>query len=275
MSVSISLKRLVLITVLMFLVNIISLAQKSGKQNDWEVGISGGASQFLNSINPNSDALFKKFNYWNSDLNISFSLYLIRNISNQFSVEFEWHTTKLSGTWNQNSVYAVPQSAIDLGLPYPDPFKTGINEFDLMLSVNLNNAFFPKFENEKWYVFIKGGVGGVLLKGYQSLYPYRTLWNPFKYSIAYGTGLSYKIDNKVKVKLGLTLRQVETDRLDGIHTMRPNAPNDAYFNVKEVYCSTYLGIIYSLNGGKVNKSGRYNKDFPWFQPASKKYKGHN
>ena len=274
MSVSLSLKRLVLVTILMFLVTGISFAQKSTKQSNWEVGIYGGASEFLKSINPNPDAQYKKFNYWNSNLNSSFSLCLIRKISSQFSAEIEWNTSKLSGTWNQNSGYDVPKSAIDLGLPYPNPFKTGINEFDFMLSVNINKVFFSKHRNDKWYVFIKGGGGAVLLKEYQALFPYATTGNPFKYSVAFGAGLSYKIDDKVKLKLGLTFRQVETDRLDGIHTMKPEAPYDAYYNVKEVYCSTYFGITYALNGKKGNNSYRYKNDFPWFNPVSKKYKSH-
>jgi len=274
MSISLFVKRLVLITILMFQVATIIRAQNFGKQHKWEVGISGGATEFLNSINPNSEAQYKKFNYWNSNLNSSFSLSVIRNISSQFSAEIEWITSKLSGTWNQNSGYEVPQSAIDLGLPYPDPFKTGINEFDLMVSINLNKVILPKSKNDKWYVFIKGGGGVVLLKEYQALFPYSTPGNPFKYSIAYGTGFSYKIDDKVKIKLGLTFRQVETDRLDGIHTMKPDNPYDPYFNVKEVYCSVYLGMTYTLNGGKGNKSGHLSKAFPWFQPASKKYKSH-
>ena len=274
MSVSLSLKRLVLVTILIFQVTIINFAQKPGKQHNWEVGISVGASKFLNSINPNSDAQYKKFNYWNSNLNSSFSLFLIRNISSQFSAEFEWQTSKLSGTWNQNSGYAVPKSAIDLGLPYPNPFKTGINEFDLMLCANLNKVFFKKIKNERWYIFIKGGGGAVLIKEFQALYPYATSGNPFKYSIAYGAGFSYKIDDKVKLKLGLTFRQVETDRLDGIHTMRPVPPFDAIYNVKEVYSSTFLAVTYTLSGTKGKIFGRNNKYFPWFRPASKKYKGH-
>ena len=177
-------------------------------------------------------------------------------------------------TWNQNSDYEVPKSALDLGLPYPEPFKTGINEFDLMLSVNLNKVFLPKLRNDNWHVFIKGGGGAVLIKEYQALFPYATTGNPFKYSIAYGAGLSYKIGDKLKLKLGLTFRQVETDRLDGIHTMRPVAPYDAIFNVKEVYSSTCLGITYTFSGAKGKIFGRNNKNFPWFQPASKKYKGH-
>lgn len=272
MSVSLPLKRLVLVIILIFLVTSITFAQKSWKQGNWEVGISSGASKFLNSINPNSDAQYKKFNYWNTNLGSSFSLYVIRNISSKFSAEFEWHTTKLSGSWNQNSGFDVPQRAIDLGLPYPDPFLTGINEFDLMLSVNLNKVFLPKYRNNKWYVFIKGGGGAALLKEYQALYPYATSGNPFKYSIAYGAGLSFKVYEKVKLKLGLTFRKVETDRLDGIHTMKPEAPYDAYFNVKEVYSQAYFGFTYDLNARSGYNSSRRTNKFPWFHPTTKKYK---
>ena len=127
MFVQVSLKAFILATVLIFQLTTSTSAQKTGKDYRWEIGFSGGASMFLNSINPNSDAEYKKFNYWNSDLNGSISLSLIKKITSQFSAEFEWQTTKLSGTWNKDNGYLIPQRAVELGLPYPDPFKTGIH----------------------------------------------------------------------------------------------------------------------------------------------------
>ena len=272
MFVQVSLKPFILATVLIFQLTTSISAQKSGKDYLWEISFSGGASMFLNSINPNSDAEYKKFNYWNSDLNSSISLSIIRKITSQFSAEFEWQTTKLSGTWNKDKGYLIPQKAVELGLPYPDPFKTGIHEFDLMLSVNLNKVILPKIKNEKWCLFVKGGGGAVLLKGYQSLFPYSASGNPFKYSIAYGAGLTYIIAEKIKLKLGITIRQVETDRLDGVHSTRSVSPYDAYFNVKEVYSTTYIGLVYGLFGYKTDNSNVKIDPHPWFQPSSRKYK---
>jgi hypothetical protein len=273
MSVQVSLKKYILAAVLIFQFVTSISAQKTGSDYRWEVGFSGGASMFLNSINPNSDAEYKKFNYWNSDLNSSFSLSLLKKITSQFSAEFEWQTTKLSGTWNENNGYPVPQRAVELDLPFPGPFKTGIHEFDLMISVNLNKIISPKIKNEKWSVFIKGGGGAVLLKGYQSLFPYSTSGNPFKYAIAYGAGLNYTIADKIKLKLGITIHQVETDRLDGVHSTRTVSPYDAYFKVKEVYSTIYIGIVYGLFEYKIgNPQGKVDP-YPWFQPSSRKYKG--
>ena len=274
MSVTLLSKLFVLITIFSIQITSIVFAQKPRDIRNWEVGISWGASKFLNSINPNSDAEYNRFNYWNSDLNPSFSLSVIKNISSEFSIEFEYSTTRLSGTWNDNSGYAVPYSAISLGLPYPNPFKTGINEFDLMLSVNLNKVFMPKIKNDKWYLFIKGGGGGTLLEGHKALFPYSAAVNPFKNSLIYGAGFSYKINGKINLKLGFMFRRIDSDRLDGIHTLKTVAPYDPYFNIKEVYSSTFLGFTYALNGVRNKKTGYYNIRFPWFRPASKKYNGH-
>ena len=273
MFVQVSLKPFILASVLIFQLTTSISAQKSGTDYLWEVGFSGGASMFLKSINPNSDAEYKKFNYWNSDLNGSISLSLIRKITSQFSAEFEWQTTKLSGTWNENNGYVIPQRAVELGLPYPDPFKTGVHEFDLMLYVNLNKVIVPKIKNEKWCVFVKGGGGAVLLKSYQSLFPFSTSGNPFKYSIAFGAGLTYTVADRIKLKLGITIHQVKTDRLDGVHSTRSVMPFDAYFNVKEVYSTVYLGMVCGLFEYKTRNSHGKIDPYPWFKSSSKKYKG--
>jgi hypothetical protein len=271
MRVQLLLNRLVLASVLILSFSTICLSQKKRNIRDWEVGISVGGTRFLNSIDPNSDAVNKKFNYWNSDLNGSFALSVIKNISAQFSAEVQWQTTKLSGKWNENSGYAVPFSAISLGLPYPDPFKTGVNEFDLIFSINLNKIIAPKSKNDKWHVYLKGGGGVALLKGYKALFPYTTSGFPFKYSILYGTGVSYKIDEKIKFHLGFKIHKLETDRLDGIHTIKSYDPYEPISNVKEVFYCLNMGVSFNLAEFGKRSYGK-NDLYPWFRPSTKKYK---
>jgi len=247
----------------------------SGDRNNWEFGFTGGASQFRNSINPNSDATFKKFNYWNADYNTAITVSIIKNFSPKFSAEFEFLTTKLSGSWNENSGYGIPLPATSQNLP--SPFKTGINQFTLMFVPNLNKIVAPNSANDKWYLFIKLGIGASFLKEYKGLYPYGK-GNGFEYALAYGGGLSYTINEKIKLKLGTTWYRVESDRLDGVHTMRPVQSPDArddnsvfYFNLKELYVYPYVGMTYGF--GQIQSKAHFirgnNSRFLWFKPSSK------
>ena len=130
----------------------------------WEFGFSGGLSKFLTSSNPNADAVYTKFNYWDSKLNVGISLSAIRHISPVFSFEFNYLKSGVSGSWDANKGYPVPPKVIEEGLSVPPPFKTGINQFSLSLNTNLNKLFFPKQADDNWYIYLKGGAGYSLLK---------------------------------------------------------------------------------------------------------------
>jgi len=272
----------VLIAVIMLFVVQNSVAQYSrrsgsGDRNTWEFGFTGGASQFLNSINPNSDAFIKKFNYWNANYNAAITLSIIKNFSSKFSAEFEFLTTKLSGSWNENNGYEIPPQAIFEGLQYPLPFKTGINQFTINFVPNLNKIFAPNSLNEKWYLFLKGGIGATFLKEYSGLYPYNKPGNGFEYALVYGGGLSYTINEKIKFKLGATWYRIDTDRLDGVHSLKPNGDitkNESYYyNVKEKYLYPYIGMTYGF--GQIQSKAHFirgnNSKFLWFK-SSKKYR---
>jgi len=249
----------------------------SDVMNSWEFGFSGGVSQFLTSINPNSDATYKKFNYWNNDFNSAVTLSVTKNFSPKFGAEFEFLTTKLSGSWNTNSPYGVPLPATPTN--FPGPFKTGINQFSLLLVPNLNKIIAPN-SSSKWNLFVKVGISALLLKEYSGLYEY-VKDNGFKYALAYGGGFSYTINEKLKIKLGSMWYIVDTDRLDGVHTMRPFQSPDArddnsvfYFNVKERYMYPYIGVTYGI--GKAQSKAHFiqgnNSRFLWFKKARHKYR---
>jgi len=271
---------LVLSTIAILLISQNTFAQytrlRAGTENSWEFGFSGGASKFLNSINPNSDALYRKFNYWNTNFNVGITLSVIKNISPKFSAEFEYLTTKLSGSWNNNNPYGIPYPATAQNLPAP--FKTGINQFTLMIVPNLNKIIAPNFVNDTWYVYLKAGFGAAILKEYSGLFPYNKPGNGFEYVLAYGGGVSYSINDKFKLKLGATWYRVETDRLDGIHTTRPGVAitSDAsfYFNVKEKYLYPYIGVTYGIGqtNSKAHFIQRNNNRSMWFKSTSRKYK---
>lgn len=256
----------------------------SGGESSWKIGFSVGVSKFLTSINPNSDAVFKKFNYWNTDYNAAITLSVIKKFSPKFSGEFEFQTTKLSGNWNENNGYPVPLRAIDLGLLYPTPFKTGVNQFNLMLVANLNQIVAPNRASDKWYLFVKGGGGAAFLKEYSALFPYSIPGNKFEYTIVYGGGLSYQIDEKIKLNLGVTWYRVETDRLDGVHTLKPGVVKetsnaDFFFNIKERYIYPYIGMTYALGQRTISKAEskanviqKNRSRTPWVKPTKRKFK---
>jgi hypothetical protein len=235
-----------------------TVAQNGRRSSDdassWEIGFSGGLSRFLTSINPNSDAIYKKFNYWNADFNAGITISVVKIISPKFSAGFELMTTKLSGSWNVNNGYPIPPLAIALGLPYPNPFKTGVNVANLFVLANLNKIVAPNRANDKWFLFAKGGFGLAFLKEYSGLYPLGQPGNLYKYTYVLGGGISYTVNEKVKLKLGTSWYRVETDRLDGVHTLKPggNYENNTgfAFNIKERYIYPYIEVTYGL--GKAN-----------------------
>ena len=257
--------------------------RSSGEMSSWQIGFSAGASRFLTSINPNSDAIYKKVNYWNANFNAAVSLSVIKTISPKFSSEFEFMTTKLSGSWNKNSGFPHPAAVGDVT---PNPFKTGINQFNLILIANLNQIIAPNSASDTWYLFIKGGGGASFLKEYSGVFPFS---QEFKYTILYGAGLSYKINDQINLKLGSTWYRVETDRLDGLHTARPGGGiGDAgfYFNIKERYIYPYIGMTYGFGQAQSNarvskaksrrtiwkKISKNNSHSNWTKPSRKKNK---
>jgi len=250
--------------------------RSSGDASSWEIGFSGGLSKFLTSINPNSDAIHPKFNYWNADFNAGITISVVKIISPKFSAGFELHTTKLSGSWNVNNGYPLPPAA---GGVIPNPFKTGVNVADLFVLANLNHIVAPNSSNDKWFLFAKGGFGLTFLKEYSGLYPLVQPGNLYKYTIVLGGGASYTVNEKVKLKLGTTWYRVESDRLDGVHTLKPGLPlgtdPNYEYNVKERYIYPYIEVTYGF--GKANfkahffKKSRITRSI-WFKHTKKKQK---
>ena len=227
------------------------------RDTSWEVGVSAGTSNFVKTINPNSDAPYKKFNYWNSDLNAGFSASVIKNFSTKLSAEIELFSTKLSGTWNSTSGYPVPPMAIANGLTVPKPFETGVNQINAFVAVNLNQLFKPQRINDKWYIFAKGGIGVGILKANSSLYAFPRP-NEGVYSTLYGAGVAYRVNQNIKLKAGLTFTRVSSDRLDGIHELIPGKPltgSDSYYfyNIKERFAYPYIAVTYRIGRKKKKK----------------------
>ena len=221
----------------------------------WEIGVSGGLSRFVTAFNPNQDAVLKKFNYWNDDINPAFSLSVIKNFSPTLSGELEWVNTKLSGSWNTKNGYPIPPRDVANGISIPQPFETGINEFDFLLNVKLNWLSSLLTKNKALRIFLRGGIGLDLLKDYRALYHFDLPRNGYAYSILYGGGISYQVAPKLTIKASVMMSRVTTDRLDGVREIKPEpfatgTNTFYYYNLKERYVRPYIGIIYAIERKK-------------------------
>ena len=238
----ISLKSYYILAAIMTFITQNSYAQNLGKSvnynNSWEIGFSGGVSKYLESANPHSNAVYKRFNYWNADYNGAFSLFLIKNISPTFCAEIEWLNTKLSGSWDQTKGYPIPPNINSSDLPV---FKTGINQWNLLVGVNLNQLIAPAIATNKWRLFVKGGVGMTLVKGFES----NDLFNDkFETLILYGGGFEYKINTRIRLRIETAINIVRTDRLDGFRTVDNNSLSISRINERYIY--SYFGMSYRL-----------------------------
>ena len=152
----------------------------------------------------------------------------------------------------------------------------------------MNQIIAPNSASDMWYLFIKGGGGASFLKEYNGLFPY-TKKNTYKYTILYGVGLSYKVNDQIDLKLGTTWYRVETDRLDGVHTERPGGGignAGFYFNIKERFIYPYIGMTYGFGEAQSNAKGskaksrrtiwkkisKSNSRSNWTKPSGKKNK---
>ena len=258
-----------------FIINAHSVdAQWNQHFASWEVICSGGVSKFLNSVNPASDALYRKFNYWKSDMNPSVSVSVNKMLNHLFSGEIAWTTTRLSGKWDQSDKYGIPVEIANSGKAYPDPFKTGINEFDLIGYFYFNDQLLKSTKKRRWNIYFKGGYGITLLKAYSAVTPYGN-GQLFKNAIILGGGFSFQLNDRVSIRVDYTERKVNSDRLDGLHTFHNFTPYEPYFGVQEKFLVCNFGIVYGFSRLKqVHAIAEGKSHLPWFHSRSGKFRRH-
>ena len=215
---------------------------KKGRISPWEIGLSGGITTFVTSVNPESGAPDKLINYWKRDINLGFGLSVTRNISPSLGVELGYLNTHLSGSWSNK--FQVPAG---YGT-YPSPltFNSKINEFDLLMVFNLNKIFHPGGDKDPWHLYAKTGIGVAHINDKQNFYPAD---NPYlKVSFVADGGVSVSMSEKVKLMVGSSFRLVNTDNLDGVHVVGidPSGNIVGYTSILELYNYTYLRLSYSF-----------------------------
>ena len=261
---------------LILLISMLFIVPDSNAQNTeelvprvsyWEFGFSSGLSKFVCSRNPNADAVYSRFNYWDSKLNLGVSLFAIKHISPVFSLEFDYLKTGVSGSWNANNGYPVPVNVAAQGLSNPPPFKTGINQFSALLNANLNKLFFPKLAGDIWHLYFNGGAGYCIVKdkkGFDILGGSKT-----KGMVLYGPGVSVKINKNINGLAGFTRYIVYTDHLDALSTFATDAYGNmkAEMHVNERYNYSYIGITYRFDQ-RVRKPGKSST--PYYKTTDKR-----
>lgn len=224
--------------------------RRTGIMSPWEIGLSGGVSSFLTSINPQSGATNKRINYWNSDQNPGVALAVVRNLSPSLGIEMNWLNTRLSGRWN--SKWPLPSDYPASGTPLT--FNSQIKQLDLMMAFNINQILLPGDIEDLWHIYFKPGVGFTHIKN--KMNPDE---NPvIKLSVALDAGLSVSLTERLKLVAGSTFRFVNTDLLDGVHVTSTdlNGKTVAYLKIFEVYNFSYLRLSYGLGnfGSERSKS---------------------
>jgi hypothetical protein len=214
----------------------------------WEIGFSSGASIFLTSINPQSNALNKRINYWERGINPGIGLFVVKNFSPSFGVEINWLNTSLTGKWNNKW----PSHPISAGRENPLKFNTQINQFDLMMVFNVYQIMLPGENEDRGHLFLKTGIGVSEIKDNKKFYA-SNIYD--RISVALGIGYSFPMSEKAKIQLGSTFRFVNTDNLDGVHVVAydKNGKMVEFMKIYEIYNYTYLSISYSLGNFKKHR----------------------
>jgi outer membrane protein OmpA-like peptidoglycan-associated protein len=212
---------------------------KSEPYNAWEVGVNVGVANFAGEYNMYKDARFNHFNHWKSDMNLGFGVLVKKNFSHAFALEAGWNYSNLTGSWKYDN------------RPMPD-FKTQVNELDLNTVWNLNNLFSKNKFDRKVYWYAKIGLGVANVKQKVGASPQTGDYWKFP-TVPLGTGVSFRVSEKMKLNIGTQWSWVNTDRLDGRRTDMTSG------NIKEgnteadifgTKLYTHVGISYSFGNKK-------------------------
>lgn len=224
--------------------------KQNGTITPWEIGLSGGVSTFLTSVNPEPGAPNGRINYWNREVNPGIGLSVVRNISPSLAVEINWLNTRLTGKWNDKW----PAIGISAFQETPTTFNSRISQFDLMVAFNVNQMMLPGDEEDLWHIYFKTGIGIAHIKDNKNFFPGDSPYT--KLSLALDAGVSVSISEKLKLLAGSTFRFVNTDNLDGVHVVSAdmNGHLTGWMKVYEIYNYTYLSVNYRLSDFGLKKS---------------------
>lgn len=215
----------------------------SEPNKSWEVGINAGVANFTGGYNMYSKSRWNHFNHWNSDLNFGFGASVKKNFTHVFALEGAWDFNKLTGSWKETGTH-------------PD-FDTRVNEFDLNSVWNINNLFSKNKFDRKIYWYAKLGLGYSYLNNKVSMSEAtsgpdwkKAAWKP---TYVTGTGVAFRLNDKLKLNVATQWSWLKTDRLDG-KSEYPGITMKSNSNVPNVYeTKLYTSVGLSYVFGKKKK----------------------
>lgn len=238
-------KKFSLSFIALFVCYVTSFAQEKAKPEpykNWEIGINVGVANFTGEYNMFKDARFNHFNHFKGDMDFGFGASLKKNFSHVFALEGAWNATNLTGSWDESYGSS------------PD-FKTKVNEYDLNTVWNINNLFSKNKFDRKIYWYAKLGVGATHLMATEGVNNLDSDEHWKFMTIPVGTGVAFKLGDKVKLNVGTQWSWINTDRLDGFSSQNGTIAMKAGNPVANVYGTklyTHVGLSYSF--GKKKKA---------------------
>ena len=238
-------KKLILSIVVLFACYNLTFAQDKAKSepfNKWEIGLNAGVANYSGEYNMYKDSRFSQNFDWDSHPNFGLGAFVKKNFNHVFALELGWNYSNLTG-----SIY----KGINAPKPSFADYKTEVNEYDLNTVWNINNLFSKNKFDRKIYWFAKLGLGashafvkeGTIANG-RNLKP----------TIPLGTGVGFKLSDKVRLNVGTQWSWINTDKLDGTATVS-NAGNTKAGNkqpdIMGTKLYTYAGISITMGKKKV------------------------
>jgi len=230
-------KKLSLTAVFLFLSFALIFAQEKSEKStykQWEIGVNAGVANFAGSTELSNG--MNHFNNFKSDMTFGYGFLVKKNFSHVFALEGAYNGTTLTGSPNVNSVSGTMKD-----------FKTGVNEFDLNTVWNMNNLFSKNKFDRKVYWYTKIGAGVTNVKNIDYSNP-KTVQGPWRgWTVPLGTGIVFRLSDKVKLNVGTQWSWVNTNSLDGdLQGGLGKDENYLYGQVREQYLYTHAGLSISL-----------------------------
>jgi hypothetical protein len=202
--------------------------RKPGLWDNWSLNLNAGLSSFFGDLSKFDTEIVQKLT---KESGAAFSGILTKHISPKFGVSGQLFYGGLKGE-NNSQV----------------SFEATIVEYNAHLRVNLINLMSPN-NRSKLGIELYGGIGQFVFK--TTKYDLRN--NETKISIKdtgtpefmyfFGTGMSYKITDKIGATLDVSMRQAQNDYIDDF------VKNDNY----DYYSYLSVGLTYYIESFKKSK----------------------
>lgn len=159
-----------------------------------------------------------------------------------FGIGLNYLHTSLSGAWNDKwSPQPVAINGTD-----PATYNSSVNQYELLLDVNISKLVAPLTASDKWNIFIRTGPGLTTIKDNIAFYTDQLNIKFNRFSFAFEPGVSFRISDRIKFKAGTSMRIVFSDNLDGVHLFSSDPGWSYNYSISEIYQYTYLSINYCL-----------------------------